>query len=990
MEANLETAVGVDQTSDICTGAVVAYFCVLSNEAKVAGGISHSTQDSFLADYDDETNSHQFTSSWSYTTSVEAEFAGKESDVVLVPNLNVEFRKVNRVSWNEEECTASMEEIQVFDLRSEENKAAFSFLTFPQINSIVIPEIEAMLQNEAEHSEKYGFLFEAKARWTGFLEDYDSKTEEIMTNENKISHWFQSDDNEHTFNSETAADQHWHGLVPEFFDQSKDSEFEGEYKMPEGAPQDVFENTDRILFSGGGSGLEFVMSDSKLREILELDEELNIEDQWLSILARALVASLSNPIGGVAEVLHDLSTTYKNQDWNHELGSHLTTEFNILGAAIEIEGSVSGGDAGSIRSFEGLNNETETSVTIFLGDPDSSDQFSLDVYIDPLYRTFIFDVRSGISSCPWEGEPLTRLEDPEIELIGSVKRNVPEDQAIFFKVKMRNNQNTMLPNLVPLEVILDPSSNPHNLRLEMFGASLQGPHQINFEGDEPIEVDLAVHRGPVEHEYPPLKISLRSQCEAVWPLLTGKHEHIKSLSNAGSNENAMLKFLTPCPQVRWAGDLLLDQAFVVNEASTGLMTVVIYNLNGNSRTLFEEKSKGRLESVKLMYRQEKGEWVDGVIDNENKVDFVKDEIEQYGYLRMSWNVNDVARAGNYEVKVESKCSTQSDLPDEYKKFSTEIIKGIIDKNPPIVYGKTSIEKSNSIISPDSEVIVDFTEELLCVKPLKFNVRIKSVSDNVNILDSSNLQLICNNNQIRFYIEPSARNGLHGIRVQMVLINVQDLAGNVMNPDPADPYTLDFEFSGNDRFLLQEEGELRKGAGCDGVDQDNDGIVDDCSEDKTPPSISIHGVPVFSHPSHPNVPFLESLPFSTVDKAKIFLQDNLLISDDCATDLNIDISTPVASCDETRFDVKVTDPRCGEINAHQTTSRSYLLRVDRHPPTVFAGFHPASRPLFYDAKKNILVVEESQKNFININFWHKVEVSERSEKISLILLELIKF
>lgn len=402
------------------------------------------------------------------------------------------------------------------------------------------------------------------------------------------------------------------------------------------------------------------------------------------------------------------------------------------------------------------------------------------------------------------------------------------------------------------------------------------------------------------------------------------------------------------------------------------MEVVIYNLNENIRTLFEEKSKGRLESVKLMYRPVGGEWMDAVIDDEQKVDFVNNEIEDYGYLRLQWNANDVSRAGNYEVKVESKCQERSNLPDKYNEFSTEIIKGIIDQKPPSVYGKTSIEKSNGIISPDSEVIIDFTEELLCVKPLKFNVEIKSVPENEKILDNSNLQVLCDNNQIRFYIVPTARNGLYGKRVKMVLKNVQDLAGNVMNPDSEDPYVLEFVFSGNDRLLLQEEEKFKKGAGCDGIDQDDNGIVDDCGEDKTPPSISIYSVPVFSHPSHPNVPFLESHPFPTVDKAKSFLRDNLAITGDCSSDLDVAISTPEASCDETRFDVKVTDRRCGDMNPYQTISKSYLLRVDSHPPTVSAGFHPALSPLFYDAKKNILVVEESRKNFMNVKFWHKVE------------------
>jgi len=166
--------------------------------------------------------------------------------------------------------------------------------------------------------------------------------------------------------------------------------------------------------------------------------------------------------------------------------------------------------------------------------------------------------------------------------------------------------------------------------------------------------------------------------------------------------------------------------------------------------------------------------------------------------------------------------------------------------------------------------------------------------------------------------------------------------------------------------------IMKGVGCDGIDQDNNGVVDDCGEDKTPPSISIHSVPIHDKAGFPDVPFLRKEFFSSVDEAKSFLKKNLLVTDDCSNDLNIDISTPEASCDETMFDVKVIDSRCGEANPYQTVSKNFLLRVDNHPPKVSVGFHPTSRTLFYDTKKNILVVEESRKNFVNVKFWHKVE------------------
>ena len=74
-----------------------------------------------------------------------------------------------------------------------------------------------------------------------------------------------------------------------------------------------------------------------------------------------------------------------------------------------LEASLLGSYSGSKRANEGSSSEKETSITLVLGDPDDADQFTLDIYLDPLYNTLLFDVRTGISSCPWEGEPTTRL-----------------------------------------------------------------------------------------------------------------------------------------------------------------------------------------------------------------------------------------------------------------------------------------------------------------------------------------------------------------------------------------------------------------------------------------------------------------------------------------------------------------------------------------------------------------------------------------------------
>ena len=103
-----------------------------------------------------------------------------------------------------------------------------------------------------------------------------------------------------------------------------------------------------------------------------------------------------------------------NQNWNEKYGGVLKNNIVVIGGgAIDMEGSIMGSSSGSERSFQGHKNETKTSIVLFLGDADRFDEFVLDIYLDPLYHTFVFDVKSGISSCPFEGDPLTINAGPE-------------------------------------------------------------------------------------------------------------------------------------------------------------------------------------------------------------------------------------------------------------------------------------------------------------------------------------------------------------------------------------------------------------------------------------------------------------------------------------------------------------------------------------------------------------------------------------------------
>ena len=85
-------------------------------------------------------------------------------------------------------------------------------------------------------------------------------------------------------------------------------------------------------------------------------------------------------------------------------------------------------------------------------------------------------------------------------------------------------------------------------------------------------------------------------------------------------------------------------------------------------------------------------------------------------------------------------------------------------------------------------------------------------------------------------------------------------------------------------------------GCDGVDQNCDGIVDDCIEDQSPPEITLDLAPPIT-------------PFSSVEKSFAFLEGNIKVTDDCSTELTVPLIKLVflnEKASKAHFNVSVTD------------------------------------------------------------------------------------
>ena len=168
-------------------------------------------------------------------------------------------------------------------------------------------------------------------------------------------------------------------------------------------------------------------------------------------------------------------------------------------------------------------------------------------------------------------------------------------------------------------------------------------------------------------------------------------------------------------------------------------------------------------------------------------------------------------------------------------------------------------------------------------------------------------------------------------------------------------------------------------GCDGVDQDCNAVVDECAEDKVPPSLTLQ-TPI------------PDKPFKSTDEACRFLQENVIVSDDCAVEFVTEIGLPSdLSCCDCEFQVTTADARCvNENTPGATANRIFIVKVDRAAPVidcgffvqqdpfhVSGGFNPCGDlPVPFPGVNDPLHIDKSSvgQGLFKVGLWYQIEVS----------------
>lgn len=230
-EHNFKYNVGFKGDIDFCAG-LGAMACKAVFETEVKGNIGGEVTGKTKVTQNEDSYTSEFTTTWSYSTSDNPMKAGRSSDVIVIPNLNVQYHNVEKIAfYPDDACMVNATEIVKFSLTDPGNKPALSFLTVYNIEKHQIPDLEKAISNkQAEHDklekgekkkrakEQLGTLQEALMGWKSTMTSYEATNELARTGGLNIAarEWFSKWVSAHDMvDNEPSIAEHWSNLAPE-------------------------------------------------------------------------------------------------------------------------------------------------------------------------------------------------------------------------------------------------------------------------------------------------------------------------------------------------------------------------------------------------------------------------------------------------------------------------------------------------------------------------------------------------------------------------------------------------------------------------------------------------------------------------------------------------------------------------------------------------------------------------------------------------------
>ena len=405
-------------------------------------------------------------------------------------------------------------------------------------------------------------------------------------------------------------------------------------------------------------------------------DQISVWQQTLALnesLKQSAIFDANYSVSGGA--IFDQSTTSSSTE-------SATVEFNteidnVIAASIgaEIAGNgLSGGTNITMRMDVGeseTNTTTKTFTTQFhLEDDDVGDGFTVNVKKDPVYNTSVFELVSGVTSCPFEPGTQPR-DEPQLVVVNPIQSGIAPGEKAEFTFQLRNISQSGEQRSYSL--IFDQSSNPGGAQIEVGGTPYTVPVNYTIPYLGTIEVTVKVAQGASNiYSYEGLLFSLVPTCDGGDPR---------------SEAAISAFFVSPCSEVA---------LFAPNDG---------WIINGSSNILdihIKDYEETDLDQIQVQLSPAGlGSWIPIMTLQPNDLNPNSPNTTNIGTLTSYHFLN--FADGAYDIRLKLVCGSAS--------IFSQRATGIIDRQAPLVFG-VPLPADDHYESGD-QIAVSFDEEIDC-------------------------------------------------------------------------------------------------------------------------------------------------------------------------------------------------------------------------------------------------------------------------------------
>ncbi|MCB0608009.1 MAG: T9SS type A sorting domain-containing protein [Lewinella sp.] len=483
-------------------------------------------------------------------------------------------------------------------------------------------------------------------------------------------------------------------------------------------------------------------------------------------------------------------------DFGMEINEEVASELGF-----EVGGSgLSGGVITNFRMETGNSKTTTVVNTLTTGyhleDDDSGDSFTVKVKTDPVYKTPVFELLGGQSSCPVE-EGTNAREAVKLRADNPIQAGIPADGEAEFILKAGNISETDETRDYYLR--LRQSTNPNGALITINGSDVNSVFLEDIAAGQEQQVTVRIKRAPSSpvYSYEGIVFQLYSSCDDP--------EVVSTVALSAY-------FQSPCSSIQLTQPAA---GWVLAQADNNQMFIRMKGYDKNN-----------LDQVAVEYAPAGGNsWAPALVLGNNDLSSSASGTE------VVWNTANVPD-GKYDIRLKLSCGVST--------VYTGRVSGIIDRKGPRVFGIPQPADDN--LAADDEISVVFNETINCNTLTDAQVMLQRIYYNENIP----AQLTCSGDKV--LITPLEDLTLMpGERFRVILSEVKDLYGNFIDA----PVKWEFN-AGNGQAEDDFDGDMVIDAldQCQGYndtfDADGDGIPDGCDNcpDLANPGLAFDGIDDF--------------------------------------------------------------------------------------------------------------------------------------------------